>query len=98
MEEVKRPRKTSYLEYIYLFKMLNEGNSLVVQWLECSTFTVRAQVRSLVRELRSCKPQGMAKKKKRKFLISSLIRYADDTTLMAESEEELKSLLIHVQF
>ena len=26
------------------------------------------------------------------------LRYADDTTLMAESEEELKSLLIKVQF
>ena len=27
----------------------------------------------------------------------SIIRYADDTTLMAESEEELKSLLIKVK-
>ena len=26
------------------------------------------------------------------------LRYADDTTLMAESEEELKSLLMKVQF
>ena len=29
--------------------------------------------------------------------ISINLRYADDTTLMAESEEELKSLLIKVQ-
>ena len=29
--------------------------------------------------------------------ISNLIRYADDTTLMAESEEELKSLLRKVK-
>ena len=29
--------------------------------------------------------------------ISNLIRYADDTTLMAESEEELKSLLMKVK-
>ena len=26
------------------------------------------------------------------------LRYTDDTTLMAENEEELKSLLIHVQY
>ena len=30
-------------------------------------------------------------------LCSSVLRYADDTTLMAESEEELKSLLIKVK-
>ena len=29
--------------------------------------------------------------------INNLIRYADDTTLMAESEEELKSLLMKVK-
>ena len=29
--------------------------------------------------------------------ISNNLRYADDTTLMAESEEELKSLLIKVK-
>ena len=33
-----------------------EGNSLVVQWLGLWAFTARAQVQSLVRELRSCKP------------------------------------------
>ena len=30
-------------------------------------------------------------------LCSSVLRYADDTTLMAESEEELKSLLMKVK-
>ena len=29
--------------------------------------------------------------------ISNNLRYADDTTLMAESEEELKSLLVTVE-
>ena len=31
------------------------------------------------------------------FRINNNLRYADDTTLMAESEEELKSLLINVK-
>ena len=31
------------------------------------------------------------------FLLSITVRYADDTTLMAESEEELKSLLMKVK-
>ena len=29
--------------------------------------------------------------------LSSILRYADDTTVMAESEEELKSLLMMVK-
>ena len=41
-------------------------NSLVVQWLGVSVFTLVAQVQSLVGELRSHKPRGVAKKKKRK--------------------------------
>ena len=45
----------------------------MVLWLGLSTFTTVAQVRSLVRELRSHKPHGMAKKKikwiKPEFLI-----------------------------
>ena len=43
------------------------GNSLEVQRSRLSTFT--AQVRSPVRELRSHKPRGMSKKKKKKKLI-----------------------------
>ena len=39
-----------------------ERNSLVVQWLGLHAFTPGAKVRSLVRELRSYKPSGMAKK------------------------------------
>ena len=37
----------------------------MVQWLGPSTFTHRAWVQSLVGELRSLKPRGMAKKKKK---------------------------------
>ena len=39
-------------------------NSLAVQWLGLLAFTARAWVQSLVRELRSCKPRDMAKRKK----------------------------------
>ena len=52
-------RNKNYEKYIW-------GNSLVVQWLGLGAFTAVAQVQSLVGELRSPKPRGMAKKKKRK--------------------------------
>jgi len=39
------------------------GNSLAVQWLGLSAFTEVALVQSLVGELRSPKPWGIAKKK-----------------------------------
>ena len=46
---------------------VRRGNSLAVQWLGVGTFTARAWVQSLVRELRSRKPQkGAAKKKEKK--------------------------------
>ena len=41
------------------------GNSLVVQWLGLGAFTARARVHSLVRELKSCKPCGVARKIKK---------------------------------
>ena len=40
------------------------GNSLAVQRLGLQAFIARVQ--SLVKELRSCKPQGTAKREKRK--------------------------------
>ena len=40
-------------------------NSLVVQWLGLSTFTPEAQVQSLLEEIKSHKPCGEAKKKKK---------------------------------
>ena len=40
--------------------------SLAVQWLGLQAFTAGAQVQSLVGELRSHKPQGMAEKTKQK--------------------------------
>ena len=42
------------------FKTPSFGNSLAVQWLGLGTFTASAQIQSLVRELRSCKPRGQA--------------------------------------
>ena len=41
------------------------GNPPVVQWSGLSTFTAGAWVQSLMEELRSQKPQDVAKKKKR---------------------------------
>ena len=40
----------------FYFQKQWSGNSLVVQWLGLITFTARAWVQSLVRELRSCQP------------------------------------------
>ena len=42
------------------------GNSLAVQWLGLCVLTARAWVRSLIGELRFCKPRGTAKTKKKK--------------------------------
>ena len=47
------------------------GNSLAVQWLGLSAFTCGARVPSLLGELRSCKPCGTAKKKKKLDCLSS---------------------------
>ena len=48
----------------------------------------------------SCKRLGWMKHKLESRLMGEILitlRYADDTTLMAESEEELKSLLMKVK-
>ena len=45
--------------------MIKSRNSLAAQWLGLSTFSAVTQVSSLVRELRSHKPHGEAKKKKK---------------------------------
>ena len=47
------------------------GNSLIVQQLGLDAFTDRAQVQSLVRELRSYKLLSAARKKKKKYLLFS---------------------------
>ena len=49
------------------------GNSLAVQWLGLGTFMTVAQVQSLVRELRSQKPHGAAKKKKKEEGVGELL-------------------------
>ena len=50
-------------------------------------------------QIASCKMPGWMKHKLQSRLLGeiSIISYADDTTLMAESEEELKSLLMKVK-
>ena len=45
--------------------MGHEGVPWLVQWLGLGAFTVRAQVQSLVGELRSHKPHGQIKKKEK---------------------------------
>ena len=44
----------------------SQESYLVVQWLGLQAFTPVAWVRSLVRELRSCKPHWCSKKKKKR--------------------------------
>ena len=52
--------------FTLFYKINNDdsGNSLVVQWLGLHTLTAMGRVESLVGELRSHKPRGLAKKKK----------------------------------
>ena len=45
----------------------------------------------------SCEMLGWMKHKLESRLLGDNLRYADDTTLMAESEEELKSLLMKMK-
>ena len=45
---------------------MRPGNSPAVQGLGLGVFTARAWVQSLVKELRSCKPCGMSKRKKKR--------------------------------
>lgn len=54
------PRLTMYWTSGHLNKS-HWVNSLMVQWLGLSVFTVESQVQSLVGELRSYKPWVMAK-------------------------------------
>ena len=51
-----------YEKHVVPQKLKHKGNSLAVQWLGLGAFTAVAQVQSLVGELRSCKPHGVAKK------------------------------------
>ena len=56
-----------YLAFIFYQSLRCDfGNSLVDQWLRLGTSTAVAQVQSLVRERRSCKPHGAAKKQKKR--------------------------------
>ena len=60
----------------------------MVQGLGLGAFTAVAPVRSLVRELRSCKPHSMAKKKEKKRQPGSLVEvylwrtYAGDSNVV----------------
>ena len=53
------------VSYSSVSKKSGKGNSLAIQWLGLGALLLRTQVQSLVRELRSHKPWGMAKKKKK---------------------------------
>ena len=52
--------------FIFLFKMVVPGNSLVVQWLRLYASTAGGRVWSLVGELRSHMPRSVAKKTNKK--------------------------------
>ena len=62
-------------ENIIIVKKYIVGNSLVVQWLGLGAFTAMARVRSLVGELRSCRPRGVAKKINKKKIKNSIYMY-----------------------
>ena len=49
----------------------NEFQLLTLGPISCLTLTARIQIRSLVRELRSCKPHDMVKKEKKKLRLFS---------------------------
>ena len=71
----------------------NMGNSLVVQWLALIAFTAGTQVQSLVRELRSCKPHGMAEKEKKDT--GSLNGYKNKTHIYAVYKRPISDLGTH---
>ena len=57
---------------------MESRNSLAVLWLGLGSFTAGVQVQSLVRELRSHKPYGVAKKinnKKKKWKVIALVSF-----------------------
>ena len=58
----------SYVKNIFCRELLE------VQWLGLGTFTVVAQIQSLVRELRSSKPHGVAGIKKTVFCGANLFK------------------------
>ena len=62
------------------------GNFLVVLWLGLSTFSARAWVQSLVGELRTHKPCGVASKRKT-ALETTLTTGGDRLTQMSDSSK-----------
>ena len=54
------------LPVVTILSVLKQSSLAVVQWLGLGLPWQEAQVQSLVRELRSCKPQGVAKKERKK--------------------------------
>ena len=58
-------------------------------------FSENLPCEALVQELRDIKVKKKGKLEEKNS--QKMLRYADDTTLMAESEEELKSLLMKVK-
>ena len=54
----------------------------MVQWLRFSAFTAVAQVQSLVRELRSCKPHTVWPKKERERDLNEIFDMQAATTLV----------------
>ena len=70
---------------------------MVVQWLGLGAFTEVATVQFLVGELRSHKLCGKLVIFSSYLGVNSSCQVLDDSTLMAESEEELNNLLMRVK-
>lgn len=62
-----RARLCSGCPHESFWRLKSSRNSLAVLWLGQSAFTVETRVQSLVREIRSHKPQGVAKQNKNKI-------------------------------
>ena len=73
--------------------MIKSRNSLAAQWLGLSTFSAVTQVSSLVRELRSHKPHGEAKKKKKESKNKNLSGSIKEL-LQRTKEPDLKNMRI----
>jgi len=59
-----------------------------VQWLGVGIFTIMACVQSLVGELRSCKPHGVAKKKKLSKWIKGLSVKSKNVKRLEDNKKE----------
>ena len=74
------------------------GNSLTVQWLGLGIFTTMAWVQSLVGELRSHEPHGVAEKKKERNSALSLHIFCKSNITLKKKKKLIKTEEIGKRF